>query len=275
MTRPLFFGSEERRLFCLYTAPGGTPSNRGVVLCNPWGNEALSSHRSYRLLSELLARAGLHVLRFDYHGTGDSGGLFPADGLDGWIRDAIMAVEELRTLTGARRIGLVGLRLGAAVAAGVAALDRGVRQVALWDPVCDGPGWLAEVGAPEPDRPGVEAEQAGDDVGRDDVGGDDVGGDDEGGDDVGGFPLPRSLQSGIRAIDPAWYRQRVRGSVLVALSEETAQARALQDTLTDVPGLRSAEFRLIPGPRAWMEERDFGAGAVPSTLLNEVARWDW
>jgi hypothetical protein len=50
-------------------APGAA-----VLLCNPFGQEAIRCHRAFRLLSARLASSGIPSLRFDYFGTGDSPG---------------------------------------------------------------------------------------------------------------------------------------------------------------------------------------------------------
>ena len=59
---PFHFGSGARRLFGLYTpAHSGAASTRAALLCAPWGQEYLRSHRSMRLLGRQLAAQGWHV----------------------------------------------------------------------------------------------------------------------------------------------------------------------------------------------------------------------
>ena len=256
LSRPFFFGGSDRRLFGLYTPAEGRPANQGVVLCNPWGPEALRAHRSYRILAEALARNGVHVLRFDFFGTGDSGGDGRTGGLDGWIDDAVTAIVELRTLTGARRMGVVGLRLGAAIAVAAGARDGSVRSVVLWDPVWDGRAWLdwlvasSDGDAARKGR-GVEALP----------------------EEIEGFPLPAEFRGGLAAIDAAWYGARARGSLLIVESEASREGGAARDLLEAAPGVRAVGYRVVPGPLPWLEEQDFGAGAVPASLLAEVASW--
>jgi predicted alpha/beta hydrolase len=72
---PMFFGPEGRPLFgWLYRPPPERALGAGLVICNPFGNEALCAHRTIRHLSARAAGAGFAVLRFDYDGTGDSTG---------------------------------------------------------------------------------------------------------------------------------------------------------------------------------------------------------
>ncbi len=76
-----------------------------VVLCAGIKTDAMTGHRSFRLLAAALAAAGFPTLRFDYPGTGDSLDP-PADaqhwGL--WQRSIHQAADWLRRQTGATRL---------------------------------------------------------------------------------------------------------------------------------------------------------------------------
>jgi alpha-beta hydrolase superfamily lysophospholipase len=101
------------------------------------------THRLFRVLSDRLARAGVAVLRFDCHGTGDSSGDDTDGDLEGWRRDVCTAHEELHRLTAPRRIVWLGSRLGATLAVLAARSGRSdPSQVILWDPIVDGAGYM-------------------------------------------------------------------------------------------------------------------------------------
>src|SRR5688572_20079457 len=143
-----FFGPSGRQLFGAYE-PAEGPSRRGVVLCNPWGQEYLRAHQSLRVLGRFLAAAGLHVLRFDWYGSGDSGG----SALDGgepeaWLTELGWSIDELKEMAQVDRIALVGLRLGATVAAMAASRRTDVDRLVLWDPVVNGESYLREISTP-------------------------------------------------------------------------------------------------------------------------------
>jgi alpha/beta superfamily hydrolase len=145
--KPFYFGDSARPLFGVYHA-ASTPGRRpGVVICPPFGQESLRAHRSLRELAGRLADAGMPALRFDYHGSGDSAGEPEEARLAEWVADAAAAVEELRETTGERRVALVGLRLGAAVAALAAGGLGEVAALVLWEPATDGSSHLAELRA--------------------------------------------------------------------------------------------------------------------------------
>ncbi|HVH42259.1 MAG TPA: alpha/beta hydrolase [Labilithrix sp.] len=145
---PIFFGRRERSCFgWLHRAAGA--SSIGVVVCNPFGYEAVCSHRSLRHLAETIARAGIPALRFDYDGTGDSAGDDrDPDRLAAWVESTRAAVRTLRTLAGVERVWLVGVRLGVLIAA-LAASDgnpEGIAGLVAIAPVVSGKAYLRELG---------------------------------------------------------------------------------------------------------------------------------
>lgn len=121
---------------------------RGIVLCNAFGHEELCAHRAWRGLAERLAAAGLPTLRFDYHGTGDSVGSDEEPGrVRAWL-DSVRAAEAwLRRETGVKDVALVGLRLGATLAAMAAQELGGVDALALLAPVVSGRTYARELKA--------------------------------------------------------------------------------------------------------------------------------
>ncbi len=121
---PFFFGPPQRRTFGWLHAAADARAEVGVVLCNPFGFEAICTHRSFRHFAEAFARAGFPALRFDYDGTGDSAGSDRDPGrVRAWVDSVHAAVDVLRERTGVRRVCLFGLRLGATLAA-TAAMER-------------------------------------------------------------------------------------------------------------------------------------------------------
>jgi pimeloyl-ACP methyl ester carboxylesterase len=146
--RPVVFGADGKQLMGSYHAPEPEVAlAAGVVLCNPFGYEAMCTHRTYRQLAERLAIAGFHVLRFDYHGTGDSSGRNgEPNRIRAWVESVRAAVDELRRVAGIASIDLFGVRLGATVAV-LASLECNVRDLVLWAPAVSGRAFLREVRA--------------------------------------------------------------------------------------------------------------------------------
>ena len=119
-----------------------------MLICAPFGQEAVRSHRLFRVLSDRLARSGIAVLRFDYYGSGDSPGDDVDGELEGWRRDVGTAHEELRRRAGDRRIIWLGARLGATVAVMAAKSGRcDPSRLILWDPIVDGARYMEQLRA--------------------------------------------------------------------------------------------------------------------------------
>ncbi|HEX3848094.1 MAG TPA: alpha/beta fold hydrolase [Steroidobacteraceae bacterium] len=141
----LYVPSDDRQLFgWLHRPPGTAPARWGVVLCKPFGFEALCGHHSMRAFAGVAASLGIPVLRFDYLGTGDSEEIDPsADQIEVWVRDIVNAVAELRRRTGVARVCLLGFRLGALLSV-LAARQCHIEALALIAPVLSGRKYLRE-----------------------------------------------------------------------------------------------------------------------------------
>lgn len=141
---PFYFGTSQRRLFGLLDpAQVRSSQAQAAVICYPWGPEYIFSHRALRHLSRQLAAQGFNVLRFDYYGSGDSAGDDSDVRLSGCREDIVAAIEELKDISQTKAVALVGLRLGASLAAQIAASCRqDIAALVLWDPAILGPEHL-------------------------------------------------------------------------------------------------------------------------------------
>ena len=150
---PITFQANAGRCFGWFHAARAPARGLGVVLCRPMGYEALCSYRTYTQLAQTLADAGFEVLRFDYHGTGDSaGGDADPDRVPAWIDSITGAAEELKRLGGVSRIALFGMRLGATLAVQAAMRMGGVEDLVLWAPCATGRVFAREMRAANAQR---------------------------------------------------------------------------------------------------------------------------
>jgi len=115
-------------------AAGGASS--GVVICPPTLSDTdINYHREARV-GRRLARAGVATQRFHYRGTGESDHLTSGISFTTLVDDARRAADALQERCGIERIGFLGTRVGALVAAKLAAEYEGA-PLALWQPVID------------------------------------------------------------------------------------------------------------------------------------------
>jgi alpha-beta hydrolase superfamily lysophospholipase len=143
-SRPVWFGDGDRPAFGWFHSPHDGLVRAGVVICPPLAFNYLHTHYALRLLAERLAASGFCALRFDYDGTGDSaGGNDDPDRVEAWLATVRSAMSLVRK-AGVDDVCLVGMRLGATLAAQAAASDRRTDQVVLWDPCASGRSFLRE-----------------------------------------------------------------------------------------------------------------------------------
>ncbi|WP_137128959.1 alpha/beta fold hydrolase [Rhizobium sp. FY34] len=126
----------------LHAAPGDT----AVLICPPWGYEALCAYKSLRILADQLAERGYPVLRFDYPATGNSS-VAPDNlsGIEDWRISVCNAAADLQQLTGASRVVLLGLGLGTLLARLASPDIPSLYGLALLGPVNDGRRYLREL----------------------------------------------------------------------------------------------------------------------------------
>jgi Alpha/beta hydrolase family len=141
---PVWFGSRTRPLFGWFHAPLNGRARSAVVVCSPFAHEHTQAQYTLRLLGEQLAASGICVLRFDYDGMGDSaGGSSDPNRVAGWLGSIATAIAYVRRF-GCARVSMVGMRIGATLAAQAAAEDGAIDQLVLWDPCASGGAFLRE-----------------------------------------------------------------------------------------------------------------------------------
>ena len=143
-----YLGEGEGTFFgWFHTEESAAPLDRVAVICGPVGHEYTRAHRSMRHLADRFARAGIPALRFDYHGIGDSAGSdLDHDRLATWLGNVRLAVAKARALGERRKVVLVGVRLGASLAA-LASRDVEIDELVLWNPVTKGRPYVRELQA--------------------------------------------------------------------------------------------------------------------------------
>lgn len=256
-----YFGSAPNLLGALHLPQRLRARSAAVLLCNPFGEEAARAHRIYRVLATQLERAGYACLRFDLSGTGDSAGESEAVSLAQWLRDLATAAAALREASGAPRVALVGLRLGATLAALASA--RGIvrpRHLVLWDPVISGPGYLRELVEQHHHYMREEMGEASWDPRRLPLTASGVP------TEVLGSPLPPTLVEELAALDLA--RDELGAELCTVISTgRGAELEPLQRALGTRPTVR---WLSMTGSAAWNTDAALNAATVPMDIVSAI-----
>ena len=125
------------------TRPSGDASSIGWVVCHSFGLEQLHLTRLEAQLARSLAGQGFPVLRYHGQGYGDSERGMEDISLSSHLADASDAVDLMAGIEGVERVGLIGIRFGAAVAAMVTE-RRGLPFMVLVDPPARGSQYIRD-----------------------------------------------------------------------------------------------------------------------------------
>lgn len=143
METPLYFRNNSHKLYGVLHSPDNEhvmplKHQLGIIFCHPFAEEKLIAQRVFVTLARKLTRAGMYCLRFDCMGHGDSSGNFEHSSVETQLSDILCAAGFLREQTGLSKIGLIGLRFGATLAALSSQRDMVVDFLVLIAPIMDG-----------------------------------------------------------------------------------------------------------------------------------------
>ena len=244
-----YLESGGQSLFAWLHVVAGAVAEHGVLICAPLGHEQVHSHRTLRYLADRLAAQGFAVMRFDYHGTGDSDGTeYDPQRLATWQTNVNDAVEWLRGSAGCQKISLVGLRMGATLAA-LYAEQHEVESLVLWAPIVKGRRYVRELTAL-----GQTAQHAA--------------GEAAAGIEAGGFVYAHETAGELAQIDLLSRSMRCRQALIASNANAPGDA-ALLDHLTK-QGV-AVESMALSGYEGMMAEPH--DTEVPYAALQSIAEW--
>jgi alpha/beta superfamily hydrolase len=236
------------RTVAVLARPLGPPHPTGYVICHSLGMEQIHLGRLDVIAARALAAAGFPVLRFHGQGYGDSESSMEVIGLSSHSAEADDAVALMAEQEGVERVGLLGARFGATVAA-LAADRAGVPLMAVWDPIVRGGTYMRDLLRSELLSEMVSGNADGGTSAmsrlREELSA-------NGSVDIKGFRLSRAAHDEVASIDLTRDLKRFAGSSLLVSPSRTERVSPtiakLSEKLTALGG--ACEVRLVQDPFA-------------------------
>jgi alpha-beta hydrolase superfamily lysophospholipase len=257
---PFYFAAPDRPLLGWMHAPPAHAPMRdlGLVICSPFGFEAVCAHRSLRHFANAVAERGIPALRFDYEGTGDSaGGARDPARWRAWLQSTHASIDELRRRAHVSRVCLLGTRLGATLAANAAAEreENDIAGLIAIAPVVSGKRWLRELNALEiamrfADPPPQLAAHTNE---HESV----------------GFVITAETREALQCIDLLRMTRPPTTDVLIIDRDDLAPNREWAERLSALGA--SVDHPLVPGYAEMMLEPH--ESVVPTKLIEVVCQW--
>lgn len=248
-----FFGSTDRMLYGVFhPASQEHYRNRSVLLLYPVGHEYMQIHRAYRRLADWLSGLGFDVFRFDYACTGDSFGEFEEASIDQWIESAVLAYDELQTMSPDAKIDVVALRLGTVVARRLAQ-HRKIQRLVLWEPsYSDAYYWQQLVGTIE-DNGTTRANFIEGDVLH-----------------LNGFAYCPMIKNSLQAGGWENFPENSVTSVLVISTRDAAEFEGFKQICGSTDAV---DINIVTGPDYWMATDPGGGIILPEPSMITIREW--
>ncbi|WP_101760232.1 serine aminopeptidase domain-containing protein [Oceanicoccus sp. KOV_DT_Chl] len=250
---PFFFGDSKEPLYGVYHPPAGANKDEGVVLCYPFGQEGMRAHRAMRQLAMQLTKKGFHVLRFDCRGTGDSALDMEDIEAQTWLEDTGVAIDELRAMAGVSQISVIGLRLGALIAAATATARSDIKRLVLWDPILSGADYIRELKQEiSQEKPIIgNYEEA------------------DGRLNFNGFALTACFQQGLEKLQLLEMKPNAK-QIYQAVSHKEDAFAALKQSWSAYEGFH---YRMTPAPHDWNYVDKVGGILLPQPIIQAIVNW--
>jgi len=225
-----------------------------MVLCPPLGIDYVNTYPVLRHLANRLAFHGIPVLRFDYSGTGNSSGYdVDPDRVASWTSDICEARTSLIRITGCEQVGLLGVRIGATLAAKVAQ-ETPLPCLVLWGPVASGRHYMREMRAMHLTADGPQSAAP----------------DEYSSIEAGGFVFTPQTASDLTTLDFELMRPQARQILLAARDDLPVAQRVPEAWSTE--GVETMQC-ILPGFNGMLVSPHNSQYKMPFVALDQLEQW--
>lgn len=231
-----------KQVFINHSLPKNGRAERAVILFYPFGQEYMRSHKAFRQLANLLVRKGFEVYRFDYPGTGDSSGFAEESLFSDYLESGHALINAVKH-EAYKHVHLVGLRLGALVAAECFGHHSELNHLVLWDPFVDGKAFFDDC---QKHSAGHSRE--------------------EGLWNIHGYPLNANFRTQILDFSLDSLELLPHQQLDVLVSSEKADSRRIEKPKKSA----RLSFKVVPPENDWNYIDMVGSILIPTDLIREV-----
>ena len=254
-----FCGADSARIYVArHRSP--TPSGTTLVFCPPLHQEMVNTYERLARWSKQLAERGYSVLRYHPLGTGESSGTHADVTLESLVKDAVSAQRFARQQIGGRRLGYLGVRVGATVSILAAAVEP-ADFVVLWSPLINLRHYFRELLRSQVTSDAIHRSRARstEQMIADLEAGKNI--------DVWGYELSAGLYSQMKTMQALPDTPPARQVLWLARPTEEASAAPV---VKRWQGLGSqVDFRVLPEPVFWENP----GNAVPERFATATVQW--
>ncbi len=137
--------SDDDQIFFWHHLPTGNNKNAAVIIISPVGPEYMSCHRSIKLLAEKIALSGIHCIRYDPIGMGNSSGNLDDSGIwEKWVNSPQKLQHYLKNKFNISSIILTGLRSGCLILSDVIKTTQ-IKTAVFWYPQVKGTAYMRSI----------------------------------------------------------------------------------------------------------------------------------
>jgi alpha/beta superfamily hydrolase len=247
MERPIWFMVGGQTIHGMLHLPAKQPAPAVALLHGFTGQRTEASFVFVRM-ARLLCDAGIAALRFDFRGSGESEGAFSEMTIEREVEDARAALRWLRARpdVDARRVGLLGVSLGSAVAMLTAGEEPQLRALCLWSTLAR-PRHRFPLPTEPAQRAALRAHGFVDH-------------------NAAGFPVGRAFYESAARVDPVAAMERYRGPLLCVHGDRDYLPLEEPQLVIDRTAAESKSLHVVPEG-----EHVFGSWAAKTEAV-EVTR---